>query len=168
MPSMRTNTVIYLLIMAICSGCYSFRGTSIPSDVNTFYVDQAILRATNAPGDLPERLMEALREKVRNQSSLKYNDVSPDIEFGMEISSFVQANEVESAENNTAALLKLTISVRTDYTSNKNEEDNWTQTFSHTVNYDPSVDFQTAQDGLIAEAFEQITEQIFNKAFANW
>lgn len=165
---MKAHLLLYLTLAAICCSCYTFRGTSIPSDVNTFYVDQAILRATNAPGDLPERLMEALRAKIRNQSSLQYSDQSPDIEFGMEISSFVQANEVESAENNTAALLKLTISVRTEYISNRNEEDNWNQTFSHTVNYDPSVDFQTAQDGLIAEVFEQITEQIFNKAFANW
>jgi len=166
---MNTKLFSLLCFCFLVNSCnVSFRGTSIPADVNTFYVDQTILSALNAPGDLPETFMEALRQKIRDQSNLNYNSVNPDIEFKSDISVFAQGNEAESAENNRAALLKLTITVKVEYISNKNEADNWTNSFSHTVNFDPSVDFQTAQAGFIDEIFEQITEKIFNKSFTNW
>ncbi len=161
---------LFLAGMMSLSSCYSFRGTSIPSNVKSYFVEQTTIdaRALLTPGDLPERFMEALRAKVRDQASLSYNKVSPDIEFHTVITNYKTDEEVRSADNNTATLLKLQASVKVEYISNTNEDDNWTQTFSHTINFEPTIDFQTAEDGFIDEILEQITEQIFNKAFTNW
>lgn len=165
---MMTRALFFALATMLLSSCYSFKGTSIPAEVKTFYVDQTSkgAGALLAPGDLPERFMEALRAKIRNQSRLSYSKVDPDISFESEITQFVLADEAASA-NNVSSLLKMQISIKVAYIT-ADEDDNWTQTFSHTINYDPSVDLQSAQDGFIDQILEQITERIFNKAFTNW
>lgn len=169
---MLSRITFFLVLTIVLGSCYSFKGTSIPPDVNSYYVDQTTIqsgeRTQLTPGDLPQRFMEALRDKLRNQSNLVSNDVSPDVEFVSVITEFDIDDQARSPDNELATLYKLNASFRVEYISNKNEDDNWTQTFSHTVNFDPSVDLQTAQDGFIAEILEQVTEQIFNKSYTNW
>jgi len=163
--------LILLITIASLSSCYSFRGTSIPPDMKSYYVAQCTMepsaKTAIAPGEMPVQFMEALRAKIRNQSRLIYNDVSPDIEFRSTITQF-ETNENVGGGNNVANLIKLTSSIKVEYINLNDEEDTWTQVFSHTINYEPTVNLQTAQDGFIEEILEQISEQAFNKAFTNW
>ena len=149
------------------SSCYSFKGVSIPADVKTFYVRQVRLTDFAAPADSPERFMEQFREKIRSQSSLKWNDTDPHIEFDCEISSFRISNE-GNQQGNEVSLNKLTISVKVEYINNNDEEENWKKTVSFGIPFDPSEDLQEVQDGYIEDIFEQISENIFNDAFTNW
>jgi len=163
------NRILVFIFFAITlSSCYSFKGISVPADVETFYVRQVRLTDFAAPADSPERFMEQLRQKVRNQlSNLKWNDTDPDIEFDCEISSFRISNE-GNQQGNEVSLNKLTISVKVDYINNNDEEENWNKNFSFGLPFDPSEDLQAVQDGYIEDIFEQITENIFNDAFTNW
>ena len=158
---------LYLLISLAFTSCYSFRGVSIAPDVNTFYVSQVKLTDYSAPPDTPERFMEELRNKIRSQSSLKWDETNPHIEFDCEITGFRVSNEANQ-QGNEVTLNKLTISVKAAYINNTNEEENWTKTFSFGIPFDASEDLQAVQDGYIADIFEQISENIFNDAFANW
>lgn len=166
------HKIIVFTFTLFMVGCYSFRGTSIPQEMKSYYVAQCTIAANDktvtTPGEMPEQFMEALRAKIRNQSRLVYNDVSPDVEFRSEITVFEIEDEAVSGENNTATLLKLRSSIKVEYVNLNDEEDTWTQVFSHTVNFEPTVDLQTAQPGFVDELLEQISEQAFNKAFANW
>ena len=135
--------------------CYSFRGVSIPPDVKTFYVRQVRLSDFAAPPDSPEKFMEQLREKIRSQSSLKWNEIDPQIEFDCEITGFRVSNEANQ-QGNEVSLNKLTISVRVAYINNTDEDENWNKTVSFGIPFDPNEDLLEVQDGYIDNIFEQI------------
>ncbi len=153
--------------IACLSSCYSFKGISIPATVSTFYVDDFKLKVGNAPGDIDQRFSEALREKIRNESSLNYTEQDPDIEFSGAVITFRTTSEAPTAES-LAALNRLEISVKVKYVNNRDEEDTWNNSFSFFENYDGNTDLGSVQDGLIESIFEQLTEDVFNKAFTNW
>ena len=158
---------MFIIIAVTLNSCYSFRGVSIPSDVNSFYVRQVKLTDFAAPADTPERFMEQFRQKVRSQSTLKWNEVDPHIEFDCSITSFKVSNEGDQ-QGNQVSLNKLTISVKVAYINNNDEDENWNKTFSFGIPFDPSEDLQEVQDGYIEDIFDQISENIFNDAFTNW
>jgi hypothetical protein len=149
------------------TGCYGFKGISIPPDINTFFVAEFENRASNAPAGIEQTFAEALRTKVRNESRLRLTDVNADITFSGTINRFTITSEAPQ-EGNTVAFNKLTIGVQLDYVSSKNEEDNWSKSFSFFKDFDANADFQASQDAYIDEIFLQITENIFNDAFTNW
>ena len=156
-----------LFISIVLSSCYSFKGISIPPDVKTFYLPPVQLTDYSAPPDTPEKFMEQMRQKIRSQSSLKWNETDPHIEFECSIVGFRVSNEGNQA-GNEVSLNKLTISVKVNFFNNNTEEDDWTKTFSFGIPFDPSQDLQEVQDGYIDDIFEQITENIFNEAFTDW
>ncbi len=166
--NMKRFLILFFLGITLYS-CYSFKGVSIPSDVKTFYVRQVRLNpsAQFAPADSPERFMEQFRQKIRSQSSLKWDDTNPNIEFDCEISGYRVSNE-GNQQGNEVSLNKLTISVKVEYINNNDEEEDWNKTFSFGIPFDPSEDLQEVEDGFIEDIFEQISENIFNDAFTNW
>lgn len=157
--------VCYFLI--VFCGCYSFKGISIPPELNTFYVEDFVNRAPNAPGAIDQSFSEALRTKVRNESRLNLVDIDPDIVFQGSISRFQVSSEAPQA-GNTVSFNKLTIGVEVEYINARNEKDTWKQTFSFFRDFESNADLQSLQDGFIAEIFRQITEDVFNRAFTNW
>ena len=158
-----------MVLGVVLQSCYSFRGVSIPADVNTFFVRQVRLSPSVqlAPADSPERFMEQFREKIRSQSDLKWNDTDPHIEFDCEITGYRVSNE-GNQQGNEVSLNKLTISVKVGYINNNDEEEDWSKTYSFGIPFDPSEDLQEVEDGYIQDIFDQIGENIFNDAFTNW
>jgi len=169
--SARYAVMKYVFLLALATtfltGCYSFRGTSIPPDVKTFYLPPVTLGTNEAPPDTPERFMEQLRQKIRSQSQLKWNEIDPNIEFECTITGFRVSNEGNAAGNDVS-LNKLTITVKVNYFNNNNEEEDWSKNYSFGLPFDPSQDLQEVQDDFIEDIFDQISENIFNDAFTNW
>mgnify|MGYP000226584011 CR=1 FL=1 len=168
MKLIKRLAVLLLLLSSILTSCkYSFKGISIPPEVDTFFVRQVKLTDFNAPPDSPERFMDQFRATIRGQSSLRWNEVTPDIEFVCTINGFRISNE-GTQQGDEVSLNKLTISVNVDYINNKIEDDTWNKTFSFGIPFDPSQDLQQVQDDFIEDIFDQISENIFNEAFTNW
>jgi len=162
-----SSRLVYLFLLITFTACYSLKGISIPSDVNTFYVEDFTINARNAPSDINQVFAEALRLKVRNESRLQYSEIDPDIIFSGSVVSF-RVNSVAPTEGNTTALNRLEIKIKVDYENVKNEEDLWTQNFSFFQDFDSTQDLLSIQDDLIDNIFRQLTEDVFNKAFTNW
>lgn len=162
---------LIIFIALIVTSCYSFKGISIPPDVNSFYIEPFTLRASNAPGGLQIDFADRLNNKINNESRLVYNDTSPDIEFSGSISSF-RVSAVAPQQNAdglaTTAFNRLNITVAISYINNTDEEDTWDQSFSFFQDFESTEDLSNVQDDLIDAIFEQILEDIFNKAFTNW
>jgi len=158
---------VYLSLFFVLSGCYSFKGTSIPANVTTFMLQNFEVQALNAPPDIDQGFSEALRDKIRSQSRLNQVNVNGDVEFSGSITEY-SIQPVAAREGEAAELTRLQISVSVNYVSWVNEEDKWTNKFSRFAEFDSSTDFSSAQESLTEEIYEQIMEDIFNKAFNNW
>lgn len=159
--------IFIVLVMILQSGCYSFKGISMPAGIDNYYVPQVQLNALEAPADITNVFRETLRAKVRQQSSLKWNEETPDVEFNCTIINYRIDTEAAS-QGSTVTLNKLTITVSAEYVNNQDDEDTWKKNFSYGVPFDPNIDFSSNQDAFIDDIFDQITEQIFNEAFAQW
>ncbi len=160
--------VILSLWLAIlnCS-CYSFRGISIPPDVNTYYIPVFDIRAENAPPTIGQQFSETLKDKVRNESRLQWNDISPDLEFTGAISAF-RVSPQAPKPGETVSFNRLEIAVQIQCTNNIDPKKNWKQTFTFFNDFDTNLNLLDIQDQLIQQIFQQITEDIFNKAFTDW
>ena len=170
LPSIFCLPFLFVIpIVILLSGCYGFKGISIPPDINTFYVENFENRASNAPANIDQVFSEALRTKIRNESKLQLTNTAEeaDIIFNGNISRFQVTSEAPQ-EGNTVAFNKLTIAVQVEYINAKDEEENWEKSFSFFRDFDANADFQAEQDGYIEEIFDQITENLFNEAFTDW
>lgn len=158
-----------VILLSVGSGCsISLKGVSIPANVHTFYIDNFLLTAVEAPADLNQRFGEALRNKIRNESRLKLEENEPDIIFFGNIRQYRVTPEAITT-GSTAALnkLEIVIDINMEYAEGKGVGyKNKPYTFFRT--FDSNQDFQNIQDTLIKEIFDLFTEQIFNDAFSQW
>lgn len=169
----KLSLIVCLFLACLMNGCviggngYSFKGISIPPDVNTFYIDEFDNQTTTAPPTLPQTFKQQLSDKIRNESRLKNDDTNPDIEFIGSISEY-RVSAQSPQPNQTNAFNRLSITFQVEYVSNLNEEDNWKQRFNHFAEFETDQNLIDVQDDLIDEILEEIIERIFNKAFTNW
>jgi Lipopolysaccharide-assembly len=153
--------------LLVFNGCYSFKGISIPPEINTFYVINFKNEAPNAPVEADIQFSEALRTKIRNESKLKLKEVDPDVTFEGEITRYEVLAE-SPQEGNTVALNKLVIDVKVRYTNNRNEKDKYDRIFSFFRTFPGDQDLQSVQEALNKDIFNQLTERIFNDTFTTW
>lgn len=158
---------VSLIAIFMISGCYTFKGYSISDDLETFYVSNFKVNAPLAPPTINQTFQESLKLKVLRESQLKFADRDPDIIFDGSISGFdVRAVSPEPGER--TALNRLEIRISVEYTDNSNEENDWKNQFSFFQDFPSTQNLLDVQDELIEEIFEQLLEDIFNKAFTNW
>lgn len=169
------HKVIYLLFLFglfINLGCnpsfgYSFKGISIPANVKTFYVETFENQVAEAVPTLPRDFTEKLKDKIRRESNLQYDDVNPDIEFSGAITRFQVTAEAPKADEEIG-FNKLTIAVNINFVNNKDENAAWKQQFSFDDFFEPDQNLLDVQDQLIENITDELVDRIFNKAFTNW
>lgn len=165
---------IVVVFGLVITGCYSFKGISIPPTISTFYVDQFQIRAGNAPPDIGQRFSDELRDVVIQNSRLNYEESIPDIEFSGTVTTFsvtsVAPESSGQGENVTfgSSLNRLSIGVEVEYVNSQDEEDTWRQTFSFFQDFDNTVNLDDVQEDFIEAIFDQIITDVFNRAFTNW
>ena len=158
---------IFLFTVSTLSSCYSFRGTSIPPEVNTFYVPNFTIESYTVPANLANEMSEKLRLKIRNESRLKYAEIEPDVEFIGKLLDF-RISPVAPQNTGQPAANRLEITVTIDYIDHKNTSNNWRNNFSFFKDYGTEQNFLDIRDQLANQIFDQLAEDIFNKAFSNW
>ena len=168
-PGGRWNIVLAACLISLVSGCYSFKGVSIPEEVTSFYVDEFEIsnRALKAPRQLGTVFTDQFKQQVLRESRLVFNESNPDVEFDGEITQFA-IRSVAPQPDETTAFSRLDITIQVEYTDYLNEENNWSKSFSDFRNFERNVNFLDVQDQLVMEIFEQISEDVFNETFSNW
>ena len=156
-----------VMAMIICSGCYSFRGITIPAEAETFFVSELTNRTPTAPADIGQTFSETLKQKLLNQSRLNFSEIDPDLSFKGEVTRF-SVTSVAPQPGEFTAFSRLDIGVKISYESRLDEEDNWDNSFSFYQDFERDQNLLDLQDQLIATIFQQLVEDIFNKAFTNW
>ncbi len=155
-----------LLLLAFV-GCYSFKSTSIDPAITTFYVPLMENRVDNGPATLPITFTEKLKDKIRSQSRLRFQDTDPDLSFIGTVESFSVTSQAPTSDN-TSALSRLTISIKIDFENSHDETKNWSQSFSYFQDFDGRTNLLDVQESLINTISNQIAEDIFNRAFGDW
>lgn len=163
--------VLFLLLSVfILYGCkisYSFTGASISTDMQTVSVQDFQNRAPVVYTTLTRDLSEALKDRFQSQTRLKLINGIGDADFEGEIRDYrtqplaLQADEVTARE-------RLTISIWVKYTNAIDPEQNFETTFSRFEDFDSDLGLSAVEADLVKKIVDQLTQDIFNRAFVNW
>lgn len=159
--------ILIFLSVSLLVGCYSFKGITIPTDVNTFYVENFDLKIGTSPAAIEVTIAEELRKKIREGSRLKATQVDADVEFIGAITRY-GVEFAGATGDDQAALNKLTMAVSIDYIDNLDEERSYRKNYSQFTTFDASIDLGSVEESLIETLVDEITEQIFNDAYTDW
>lgn len=166
----RNNSFFPFLLLAgiiLASGCYSLSGVSIDPSVKTYFVYEFKNNALNSPSSLALTVTENLKDKIRTESRLAYTELNPDIEFKGTIVDYRVTSEAPQP-GEISSINRLTILTSIEYIHNKDEEKGWKSNFSHFFDFPSSQDLSSIEEQAISEIFDQILEDIFNRAFTDW
>lgn len=169
-PFFVSNLAQHICLLICCcfiSGCYSFKGTSIPPTVNTFYIETFDDQTTGSAPTLAQDFTVLLIDKIRSESRLQFTDTDPDIEFKGTVTNFEVTAEAPQPDEQVS-FNNLNIEVLVEYIEEGNEDAGWSKRFPFFRPFPADVTLLEVQDQLIQEISEQLVEDIFNKAFTNW
>ncbi len=116
---------------------------------------------------LSQQFTDALREKFRSQTKLRIVNGTGDANFEGEITRYTTESEAIQS-NDRPAKNRLTIEVKVRYTNNIKPEESFESTFSRFEEYGSSENLSSIEAKLISSIIDQITEDIYNRAFVNW
>ncbi|MCL2028321.1 MAG: LPS assembly lipoprotein LptE [Bacteroidales bacterium] len=151
----------------VTGGCYSFSGASIPPNIRTFSIDMFQNRATMINPTLSMEITDGLRSYITSRSSLRVEEQSPDIEITGEITAYTLTPMAAQADAQ-AALQRFTITVKVNFANNVTTADSFSQNFTKFRDFDSSIDFASVESGLAKEIMDEMINDIFMRAFANW
>ena len=162
-------TVMMLALAWICQGCgiYSFSGASIPAEAKTVSVDYFPNHAQLVNPLLSNNFTNALRDAMTNQTTLDMVETGGDLAFEGEITNYTTM-PVAITSGQTAAMNRLTITVKVRFSNRIDDTKDFEQTFSRYEDYPSDQDLNAVQESLTATIIDQLVEDIFNKALVNW
>jgi hypothetical protein len=160
-----------ILIFPSCTYKLSLNGASIPANMKTIRVDFFENNAALVVNNLSTQFTEALKDRIRNTTRLSIvRGEEADAVMSGSITDYnISPVSINATANNVAPIAgasQLTITVSVKFVNNVEKKDNFEQTFSKSLPF--SGDINTQEQTLIAAIDKQLTEDIFNKAFANW
>ena len=158
--------VLSLAFFGHSCGIYSFSGASIPAEAKTVSVDYFPNHAQLVNPMLSNNLTNALRDAMTNQTTLDMVEAGGDLAFEGETTDY-RPNPV-AITGQTAAMNRLTITVKVRFSNRIDDSKDFEQTFSRYEDYPSNQDLNSVQESLTATIIDQLVEDIFNKALVNW
>ena len=166
----RLSVIILILAMALFYGCkvtYSFSGASISPLAKTFSIQYFQNRAPIVQPGLSQIITDALIDKCKAQTSLKYINSIGDVNFEGEITDY-NTKPLTVGADAFAATNRFTISVKVKFTNAIDPNLSFEQTFSGYKDYNSNLDLSAVEKDLSDQIVEILVEDIFNQAFVNW
>lgn len=170
MKLLKSYAILCLLLMSLTlqsCGIYSFTGANVNADIKTISIQQFDNTASIVVPNLIQTFSEALRDKFLTQTSLILVKDNGHVNISGRITDY-NIMPINIQGNQTAGQNRLTISVMVKFENDLNPEENWEQSFSNFADYPGSANLSAIEQELIREINDKITQDIFNKAFANW
>ncbi len=168
---------IYFLLFAVValfnSCSIKFNGASIPPEMKTVTVN---FFENNAPLVVPylsQQFTEDLRTRIRNQSRLSIVQTDGNGIFEGRITNYeirpVTLTDNTQTNSNTQGSNRLSVTVSVKYTNNINPKQSFEESFTRFKDFVLSgSSLQALEPQLIKDINTQLTEDIFNRAFAQW
>lgn len=155
------------LALTACTVSITMSGASIPENLNTFSVQYINNRAPLVNPDLSSTLTEGLKDRIQNESRLSLVNEGGDVDFSGDITSYTTKPMALKADA-VSAQTRLTVSVKIRCRNAKDPKKDWEQSFSAYQDYDSENNLADVESDLVQLIVEELTENIFNKAFADW
>ncbi|ARV10316.1 hypothetical protein BTO05_11940 [Winogradskyella sp. PC-19] len=156
---------LYFTSLTAC-GPYSFTG--ITETPETFQVNFFQNNAPLIEPGLDIQFTNALQDLIVNQTNSNLVNSGAEVIFEGEIVEY-RISPTTATANNRAAQNRLTIGVNVKYTNTKDDEKSFDQRFSFFFDYEGDALLTGGQRDTAWEAiFERITQDIFQKALADW
>lgn len=158
-----------MLLLSQSCGIYSLNGGSVGSlkTVNVLFFENIAPLVVN---NLSQSFTTALQDRIRTQTRLSTVRGDADCTLEGRITGYTIAPTVLPAANsNTAPIAntnRLTITVSVKYTNNLDPKLSFEQSFSRYQDFQGEI--ATQEQALIVKINNDLTEDIFNRAFANW
>lgn len=166
----RVLVALAMSVMVLLAGCrmsVSLTGGTIDSRAKTVAINTFPNNASLVNPTLSQSFTTALKDKVQSQTPLTIVSRQGDYEIEGEIIGYT-VSPVAIQGNETAAMNRLTITVRVRFTNKFDENQNFEQTFSRYADYSSSRNLSSVESNLVTEINDALTDDIFNKAFVNW
>jgi len=170
--TLKKNVLLLLLPLLLsvqACGVYSLNGGSVSNlkTVNVLFFENVAPLVIN---NLSQSFTTALQDRIRNQTRLSTVRSDADATLEGRITGYTIAPTVLPAANSTTAPIantnRLTITVSVKYTNSLDPKQSFEQSFSRFRDF--QGDISTQEQALIVDINRQLTEDIFNRAFANW
>ncbi|WP_448700825.1 LptE family protein [Mucilaginibacter sp. AW1-3] len=168
-----SSVIVLLLFSQSCS--IKLTGSSIPLEMKTIDVEFFDNNAPLVVNNLSQNFTEALKNKIRSETKLRIvRTEDADAVLSGSITGYsIAPAAVQAPVGNAppqATLTRLSITVSVKYVVNL--KDPAAKGYSYETSFvrfkDYAGDLSTQEQALIADINKQLTEDIFNKAFANW
>ena len=156
-------------MLVVLSGCgvYSFTGID-DSGAETFAVNYLRTQTPLASEAFAQRLTEGMKDLVLQRSALDVVADDADLTYSGFITAYA-VRPVSNQSNETAALSRLTVTLRISYTNQKEPEKSFdNRTFSEFVDFDANLDFASVETTLWDELLDKLTQSVFNASLGNW
>lgn len=167
---MKTRAIIslaYCLMLAACTGGYSFTGASIPQGAKTISVATFPNYAPTVNPQLSQKLTDELMQMFASQTTLDVTTSDGDLQVSGEITGYDTRASALSASDEVS-MNRLTITVKVKFVNTKDPEADFEQQFSRYRDYAATLDFSAVESNLMNEIVTELCEDIFNKAVVNW
>ncbi len=160
---------LILLLSSLLPGCgvYSFTGASIPPEAKSISIATFPNKADLVQPALSQTFVEKLKDKFTSQTSLNLVPRNGDLHLEGEITGY-STEPVAITGEQTAALIRLKITVNVRFVNKYSPKDNFESTFTRYEDYQSNLDLNTVEEGLITLISEALVEDIFNKSVVNW
>ncbi len=159
--------ILFGTLVMLLQACYSFKGITIPENISSYNVPYIEITTGDAPPSINTDLQEKLIQKINRESRLTFATSGADVTFNTTIRAYSVRSIGVNSENSVDAN-QLEISVQVEYVDALDEENNWKQSFSQQRQFPTGTDLLSVQDQLVDEIFDDLVEDIFNKAFTIW
>lgn len=156
-----------ILLLYSCRMSVSLTGGTVDPRAKTVAITTFQNNAALVNPTLSQTFTTALKDKIQGQTPLTIVGGNGDYELEGEIINYDIA-PVAIQGNETAAMNRLTITVRVRFTNSFDEEQNFEQTFSRYADYSSSQSLSSVESTLVSEINDALSDDIFNKAFVNW
>jgi len=160
-----------IAVLMLNSSCkISLSGSSIPQGMKTINVEYFENNAPIVVSYLSQQFTESLKDRIRSNTSLSIIQGEANGSLSGTITGYtIEPVSVQATTPNAppiAGAERLTITVSVKYTNTVDKKTNFTQSFSE--HQDFTGDIANQEQKLITAINKQLTDDIFNKAFADW
>jgi Lipopolysaccharide-assembly len=166
---MKQNTCILLFFSWLLFGCgaYSFKGSTLSSDLKTINITNFTLAAAGGPANLGNTITEKIKEYYQRNTELKLKTVNPDLLLEGSVVGYDLSPQAPTSQDK-AGLNRLTITIQVKFTNLKDEEKSFDQNFSFYADFDQNKTLSQVESKLIPIILDQIILDIFNKSAGDW